>query len=127
MTVYFKMQQILLQNAIANLLQNATEVYHKMRQAFYYKMRQLLQIATILLQNATTFITNCDSTKRVNGQYIWKTSFWLYKLVIRTHFKHQIQYVTCYMQNSINFDKTLHYLTALTPMKPPFFSFLVSA
>ena len=95
MTVYFKMQQILLQNAIANLLQNSTEVYHKMRQAFYYKMRQfyykmrqLLQIATILLQNATTFITNCDSTKRVNGQYIWKTSFWLYKLVIRTHFKH---------------------------------------
>ena len=25
------------------------------------------------------------------------------------------------MQNSLNFDKTLPYLTALTPMKPPFF------
>ena len=30
-----------------------------MRQGFYYKMRQLLQNATILLQN-TTVITNCD-------------------------------------------------------------------
>ena len=58
MTVYYKMQQILLQNAIANLLQNATEVYYKMRQAFCYKMRHLLQNAT--------FITNCDSTYRNN-------------------------------------------------------------
>ena len=39
-TVYYKMRQILLQNATAILLQNATEVYYKMRQAFYYKMRQ---------------------------------------------------------------------------------------
>ena len=45
MTVYYKMQHILSQNATAILLQNATEVY--------YKMRQLLQIATISLQNAT--------------------------------------------------------------------------
>ena len=45
MTLYYKMQQILLQNPTAILLQNMTE--------FYYKMRQLLQIATILLQNAT--------------------------------------------------------------------------
>ena len=45
----------------AILLQNVTEVYYKIRQVFYYKMRQLLQNATILLQNAT-FITNCDST-----------------------------------------------------------------
>ena len=50
---YYKIRQI--------LLQNATEVYDKTRQ-FYYKMRQLLQIATSLLQNATV-ITNCDSTK----------------------------------------------------------------
>ena len=35
--------------------------YYKMRQ-FYYKMQELLQIAMILLQNAT-FITNCDSTQ----------------------------------------------------------------
>ena len=62
------MRQMLLQNAIAVLLQNATEVYYKIRRVFYYKMRQfyykmrqLLQNAIILLQNAT-FITNCDST-----------------------------------------------------------------
>ena len=64
--VYYKMPQILLQNAIAILLQNATEVYYKMRQffyykmlQFYYKMRQLVQIATTLLQNVTV-ITKCD-------------------------------------------------------------------
>ena len=58
----------LLQNVTAILLQNVTEVYYKMRQDFYFKMRQfyykmwqLLQIATILLQNAIV-ITNCDST-----------------------------------------------------------------
>ena len=50
----------LLQNATAILLQNATEVYYKMHRVFYYKMQQLLQIATILLQNVT-FVTNCDS------------------------------------------------------------------
>ena len=54
MAVYYKMQQMLLQNAAAVLLQNVTEIYYKMRQVFYYKMRQLLQNAT--------FITNCDST-----------------------------------------------------------------
>ena len=56
------------------LLQNAIEVYYKLRQVFYYKMRVLLQNTTAirncdhfitkmrqLLQNAT-FITNCDST-----------------------------------------------------------------
>ena len=66
MTVYYKMQQILLQNMTANLLQNATEVYYKKRQVFYYKMgqfyykmQQLLQIVTIVLQN-TTVITKCD-------------------------------------------------------------------
>ena len=46
MTVYYKMR--------GTLLQNAKEVYYKMRQVLYYKMRQLLQNAT--------FITNCDST-----------------------------------------------------------------
>ena len=53
------MRQILLQNAIDNLLKNTTEAYYKMHRLrqmrrFYYKMRQLLQNAT--------FITNCDST-----------------------------------------------------------------
>ena len=51
MTVYYKMRQMLLQNATAILLENAAEVYYKMR---CYKMRQLLQNATV--------ITNCDST-----------------------------------------------------------------
>ena len=49
MTIYYKMQQILLQNTTALLLQNATEFYYKMRQDFYYKMQQLLEIATPLL------------------------------------------------------------------------------
>ena len=53
------MQQILLQNATAILLQSASEVYYKMCQVFYYKVRWLLQIAAILLQNATV-ITKCD-------------------------------------------------------------------
>ena len=64
MTVYYKMRQILLQNAIAMLLQNASgfllcgsfiakcDSYYKLPW-FYYKMRQLFQ-------NATS-ITNCDS------------------------------------------------------------------
>ena len=33
--------------------------------------------------------------KRVKGRYFWKTSFLWHKLVIRTNFKHQIQYVAC--------------------------------
>ena len=33
--------------------------------------------------------------KRVKGQYFWKTSFWLHKLVIWTRFKNQIKYGTC--------------------------------
>ena len=48
MALYYKMRQI--------LLQNATKVYYKIRQVFYYKMRQfyyrmrrLLQIATVQL------------------------------------------------------------------------------
>ena len=66
MTRYCNMRQIILENATAVLSQNATEVYYKVRQVsyykmrqFYYKMRQLLQIATILLWNATA-ITKCD-------------------------------------------------------------------
>ena len=53
MTVYYKMQMMLLKNVTAILLQNGTEVYYKMRQVFYYKiityckMRHLLQIATV--------------------------------------------------------------------------------
>ena len=39
-TLYHKMRQVLLQNATAILLQNTTEIYHKIRQGFCYKMRQ---------------------------------------------------------------------------------------
>ena len=69
MTGYYKMRQILLQNATdigtkcdttPILLQNATDVYHKMRQVFYYKIRQFYYKMRHL-KNAT-FITYCDST-----------------------------------------------------------------
>ena len=50
----YKIRQILLQDAIASLLENTTEVYYKMcqvvcykMQQFYYKMRRLLQITTV--------------------------------------------------------------------------------
>ena len=62
MTVYYKKRQILLQNATAILLQNATEVYYKRRQVF------LLQNATVLLQNVTV-ITNCDDFITKCGSY----------------------------------------------------------
>ena len=64
MTIYYKMRHTLLQNVRAILLQNATEVYYKMRQVFhykmrqfYYKMRQFYYKMQQLLKNAT-FITN---------------------------------------------------------------------
>ena len=71
MTVYYKMRQILLQNAVAISLQNATEFYYRMRQIFllqktvllkncdsyykirefYYKMRQVSQNASLKFQS----------------------------------------------------------------------------
>ena len=65
MTVYCKMWQILLENASAILLQNATEVYSKCDSIItncynYYKLRQFCHKVRQLLQNAT-FITICDS------------------------------------------------------------------
>ena len=62
MTAYYKMRQILLQNATDILLQNATEVYYKMRQVFYYKMRQFYYKMRQLSKNGT-FIKNCDNTQ----------------------------------------------------------------
>ena len=52
MTVYYKMRQVLLQNATTILLQNAAEVYYKMHPVFYYKIWQLIQMRR-LLQTAT--------------------------------------------------------------------------
>ena len=48
MTLYYKMQQILLQNATALLLQNAAKVYYKMCQVIL-----LQNAAALLLPNAT--------------------------------------------------------------------------
>ena len=52
MTLYYKMWQILLQNAISTLLQNATKVYYKMCQVFYYEKWQFYYKIQQLLQNA---------------------------------------------------------------------------
>ena len=67
---YFIRYDVLLQNAtdiitkeaisLQNILQNVSGFLLQNATVNYYKMRQLLQIATILLQNAM-FITNCDS------------------------------------------------------------------
>ena len=62
------MRQILLKNARAILLQNATEVYYKMRQ-FFYKMRRFYNKMRQLLQNAT-FIINCDSKLVLDGRTV---------------------------------------------------------
>ena len=68
-TVYYKMQQILLQNATAILLQNTTEVYYKMRPVFF-------------LQNVT-FITKYDNFIIKSDVYykLWKFAalsfYWL--------------------------------------------------
>ena len=53
MTLYYKMRQILLQNATAILLQNPANVSYKMRQVFSYKMRQFKYKMRQLLQNAS--------------------------------------------------------------------------
>ena len=86
-------------------------------QHFASCLRRLSNLATYVTNvcyNLATYVTatcvtkfkpefqNCKARKcntfyqrkRVKGQCFWKTSFWLYKLVIRTHFKYQIQYVT---------------------------------
>ena len=52
MILRYKMRQILFQNVTAMLLQNTAKLYYKMRQVLYEKMRLLLQIVTVLLQNA---------------------------------------------------------------------------
>ena len=61
MTLYYKMRQMLLQNATVFLLPNATKVYYKMRQVFYYKIRQFRYKMGQLLQNAA-FIIKCVGT-----------------------------------------------------------------
>ena len=76
MTLYYKMRQILLQNATAILLQNATEVYYKMRQVFYYKMRQLLQNSTVITKfdvyykSQQYMVFDCDFNIHVWDYYV---------------------------------------------------------
>ena len=61
------MRQILLQNVTAILLQNAAEVYYKIRQVFFTKY-------DVLSQNATV-ITNCDSTiNNIFYNVVWKNN-----------------------------------------------------
>ena len=74
-TLYYKMWQILLQNATAILLQNATKVYYRVfitkynsfipncksnykMLRFFYKKRQLLQHATLITKYTITGCTN---------------------------------------------------------------------
>ena len=45
--------------------------------------------------------------KRVKGRYFWKTSFWLYKLVIPTRFKNHMKYGT-YVTCEIRLISTKH-------------------
>ena len=69
MTLYYKMQQILIENATTTFFKIVRNVSCKTRQdfycrdllqrQFYYKMRQLIKNETISLQNATV-ITKCD-------------------------------------------------------------------
>ena len=53
LTVYYKMQYSIKKKPTAILLQNATEVYYKLRQVFHYKMRQFYYKMRQFLQNAT--------------------------------------------------------------------------
>ena len=58
-TLYCKIQQKILQNVAAILLQNAIRVYDKMCQGFYYKMRQFCYKLRQSLRNMT-FIKNAS-------------------------------------------------------------------
>ena len=52
-TTSYLLWESLLQNATANLFQNSTKFYHKMRR-FYFKMRWLLQNAKFITKYAVT-------------------------------------------------------------------------
>ena len=64
------MRQLLLQNATVILLQSATEVFCKMCQV----LGHLLQIVTILLQNATV-ITKCNVNYKLQELHTAATLF----------------------------------------------------
>ena len=73
MIVYYKMRQILWQNATVVLLQNATDVYYNWFNASGF----LLQNATVLLQNVTV-IANCNDVIRKCDVYY---KLWQHKLL----------------------------------------------
>ena len=55
------MQQLLLQNVTATLLQNATEVYCKMQQKFIIKCISFITKCNSFIKKCDNFITKCDS------------------------------------------------------------------
>ena len=73
MTLYYKMQQILLQNATCILLKNASGF-------LLQNATVLLQIATVLLQTATV-ITKCDFYYKLQQYTVdWKGFF--FKVIV---------------------------------------------
>ena len=50
---------MLLHNAKATLLQNAIEVYYKMRQGFYYKLQEDIGLFCTLLYMSKKHLQNC--------------------------------------------------------------------
>ena len=69
MRLYYKMRQILLQNATEFSYKMRLVFYYNMRQ-FYYKIQQFHYSMRQLLQNAT-FIINCDSTNTFQYLQLW--------------------------------------------------------
>ena len=55
------MRRILLQNVTAILLQNAIEIYYRMRRVFYYIMQMLYNKMRQLFKNCYNFIRKCDT------------------------------------------------------------------
>ena len=79
------MRQILLQNAAAILLQNASGF-------LLQTATVLLQIVTVLLQNAT--FTNCDSTTAHSvflGFFLSFCLFFLFSVIV-THYEHYLKF-----------------------------------
>ena len=70
MTVYYKIRQILLQNATTTLLQKCDRSLLQKVSGF------LLQSTTVLLQNVAV-VTNCNSTERITklGAFLGKKFF----------------------------------------------------
>ena len=93
MTLYYKIRQILLQNATTILLQNVSS-FLLQNAKFHYKIRQLLQNALILLQIATV-VTKYDVHYKIRRYTLKRVSFEKLK-------------ISNVNQCQSNFDKVLH-------------------